>query len=69
MHFKRAMHKYAPGQEHVGYQDFKLLQEVYQLILVMSIFTKRGGPWHNTNSPGWPDRSQRAVEMMEEIWM
>jgi hypothetical protein len=51
------------------YDEAKLVEEAYVLVLTMYIMTKRGGPWYNAQSPDWPKRSQAAVESMEEIWL
>jgi len=67
--FKDALYSRPTRTGVTVYDECKLVEEAYSLALVMSIFTKRGGPWFNSNSPGWQDRSQRAMEMMEEVWM
>lgn len=49
--------------------EANLIEEMYTLIMVMHIFTKQGGPWHNKDSPDWPRRSLRVMEEMEVNWL
>lgn len=49
--------------------EAQLIVEAYTLLLVMNIFTKAGGPWHDAQSPDWPRRTEVVIHKMEEIFL
>jgi hypothetical protein len=67
--FKEAM---VSGLSCHGIKEFdtaKLIEEMYTLIMVMHIFTKKGGIWYDPESPTWPCRTLRVMEEMEGHWL
>lgn len=46
-----------------------LVDEIYELIMCMHIFTKPGGLWYNPESPCWARKTLRVMEELETCWL